>query len=259
LTLLLGLGGLAACASGADTIHLGVATTVMDHGGVPKLIHTIAGRGGVSADLLPVQPPQALHLLAAGDLDAVIVESRPDAQAYVARHPQSRLVPLWQLQLVLLGPESDPAGVKDCSLHEAFRRIASLGRPFVSLADRSGVHRREQELWVAVGHPRRAGWYREAGAGLHQAMRLARQDGAYLLTDAATAAIAAPQTGALQVLARGKDGEGLDVDLVLADGRSGQPVWRTLADALPAGVAALPEGYRPLNLPVAPAASARSR
>jgi tungstate transport system substrate-binding protein len=253
------VGILAACAPSTGTVHVGVATSVMDHGGVPALIRTIAEQGGAVADLVPLQPAQALQLLAAGDLDAALVESRTDAEAYVARHPQSRILPLWRLNLVLVGPAADPAAVRGLPLTDAFRRIAETGSPFVSWADRSGVHRREQELWVALGHPRRTGWYREAGHGHRQALSLARQHQAYLLTDAATAAVAGSQLGALTVLGHGDAAEALDVDLVLGDGRRAQPIWRTLADALPAGVAALPEGYVPVRTPAAPAASGRSR
>jgi tungstate transport system substrate-binding protein len=251
-------GGLAGCAVAADTVHVGLAVSLMDHGGVPKLVQTLSARGAATADLVPLQPAQALNLLAAGDLDAAIVESHTDAAAYVARHPKSTLVPLWRLQLVLLGPHTDPAHVTGLPLPEAFRRIATAQQPFVSLADRSGGHRREQELWVAIDQ-QRAGWYHEAGNGSRQALHLASERAAYILVDAATAAVAGPRLGALSVLARGNSTEALHVDLLLGPGRTAAPFWRTLADALPAAVTALPEGYAPLSPSAAPAASKHSR
>ncbi len=248
-----------ACAPATPGVRLAIATPVMDHGGVPTLVRTLAIRSGTEADLIPLQTPQALRLLAAGDLDGAIVDSHTEAQAYAAHHPQSRLVPLWRLQLVLIGPEADPARAAGLPLAEAFRRIEATQSPFVSLGDHGGVHRREQELWVAIGHPRRNRWYHESGNGLRQAMVQARQLGGYLLTDAATATVAASRFGALRVLTDGGVGESLDVDLLLADGRAETPFWRTLADALPAGLPVLPKGYGPLSPPDAPAASSQSR
>jgi tungstate transport system substrate-binding protein len=248
-----------ACVPTADGVRLAIATPVMDHGGVPALVRTIAARSGTAADLIALQTPQALRLLAAGDLDGAIVDSHTEAQAYAAHHPQSRLVPLWRLQLVLVGPVADPARAAGLPLGEAFRRIAATQSPFVSVGDHGGVHRREQELWVAVGHPRRSRWYHESGNGLRQAMVQARQLQAYLLTDAATATVAASRLGALRVLCDDGAGEALDVDLLLADGKAVKPFWRALADALPAGLTVLPKGYGPLNPPDAPAASSQSR
>ena len=63
-----------ACAPATPGVRLAIATPVMDHGGVPTLVRTLATRSGTEADLIPLQTPQGLRLLAAGDLDGAIVK-----------------------------------------------------------------------------------------------------------------------------------------------------------------------------------------
>lgn len=252
------VGALVGCAPAVPVVHIGVSSAIMGHGGVATIVRTLAARSAVTADLVPLPPEQALVLLARGDVDAVITDSHPDAEAAVARQPRLALVPLWRLDVVLCGPANDPAQVQGQTLPTACRRIAEAQRPFVSLADHSGVNRREQEMWVAIGHPRRAGWYREPGNGGFQALDLAREQGAYVLTDAATAATSRARLGALQVLTTGTAADAVQVDLVLGPGRREIPFWRTLADALPAAVTALPPGYGPLSPSGGSAGSGRS-
>jgi len=48
---------------------------------------------------------------------------------------------------VIVGPENDPAGIKDCATAaEAFKKIADSGSTFVSRGDDSGTNKKELQI-----------------------------------------------------------------------------------------------------------------
>jgi tungstate transport system substrate-binding protein len=88
---------------------------------------------------------------------------------------------------VIVGPESDPAGVQGMgSATEALTAIADAGAPFVSRGDNSGTHTKELNLWEAAGTEPGGDWYQETGTGMGEALNVANQQGAYTLSDRGT-------------------------------------------------------------------------
>ena len=98
---------------------------------------------------------------------------------------------------MIVGPESDPAGISELAPEEALLEVmrkgqASPGRVwFVSRGDESGTHAREKLLWEKAGFSydtvRDSGdWYLESGAGMGAVLLLADEKDAYTLTDAGT-------------------------------------------------------------------------
>ncbi|HEU5210129.1 MAG TPA: substrate-binding domain-containing protein [Longimicrobiales bacterium] len=89
---------------------------------------------------------------------------------------------------VVAGPTADPAGIRGMTdAAAAFDRIADAGARFVSRDDRSGTNLRELRLWADAGvEPPAGGRYIRAGVGMADALRIADERGAYLLTDSAT-------------------------------------------------------------------------
>ena len=58
---------------------------------------------------------------------------------------------------------------------------------YVSRADESGTHKRELELWQSSGHdPFGKPWYREAGLGMADTLKLGDELRAYTLSDRGT-------------------------------------------------------------------------
>ena len=91
---------------------------------------------------------------------------------------------------VLVGPQSDSAGVKGLSeVRSALARIAGSKSLFASRGDDSGTHKAELGLWKAAGiDPVTASgtWYREMGAGMGATLNAATAMDAYALVDRAT-------------------------------------------------------------------------
>lgn len=83
-------------------------------------------------------------------------------------------------QAALIGPRSDPAGVR--GLRDpvaAFRRIAATQSPYVA-NDNQGTQYLTEILWEAAGRPEKDPWFME-GSMKGQAIRLAEDSQAYVI------------------------------------------------------------------------------
>ena len=91
---------------------------------------------------------------------------------------------------VIVGPASDPAGVKGMDdARAALAKIAEEQAIFASRGDDSGTHKKELSLWDAAGvDPSEASgtWYRETGSGMGATLNTGVGMGAYVMTDRAT-------------------------------------------------------------------------
>jgi tungstate transport system substrate-binding protein len=88
---------------------------------------------------------------------------------------------------LLIGPASDPAKAKGDKAACALRKIAETASPFASRGDKSGTHKKEQELWKAAGmDPMGKPWLLSTGQGMGETARVASEKGAYTLIDRGT-------------------------------------------------------------------------
>src|SRR5258708_14206624 len=90
---------------------------------------------------------------------------------------------------VLVGPKTDPAGVRGADTVVALGKIFEKKAPFASRGDRSGTHAAELRLWQIAGLDPAAGkgaWYRETGSGMGPTLNIASAMKAYALADRGT-------------------------------------------------------------------------
>lgn len=102
---------------------------------------------------------------------------------------------------IIVGPESDPAGIAGLNPLDALLTIAENGISgeaiWVSRGDNSGTHSKEKSLWEETGldlenlkeeeiEGSSEPWYIEAGTGMTTTLNLANEKDAYTLTDVAT-------------------------------------------------------------------------
>jgi tungstate transport system substrate-binding protein len=92
---------------------------------------------------------------------------------------------------VIVGPESDPAGVKHLSAKEAFIKIRDSKSKFVSRGDNSGTHSKEKAIWKHAGFDyevigKETDFYVSAGSGMGATLIMASEQDASTLTDLAT-------------------------------------------------------------------------
>jgi tungstate transport system substrate-binding protein len=184
--------GLTATACGrADAptrLILATTTSVEDTGLLQQLVPAFeTGFPQYRVQYTAVGSGQALEFGRRGDADALIVHSPDDEAAFMADGYGIDRRKVMYNEFVLLGPASDPAAVRDATgIIEAFRRIATAGAAFISRGDESGTHRREQSVWEATGIEPSGSWYTEAGVGMGEALGVASERQAYILSDIAT-------------------------------------------------------------------------
>jgi tungstate transport system substrate-binding protein len=169
-------------------VVLATTTSVEDTGLLDVLIPMFAEAWPqYDVQYVAVGSGQALELGRRRDADVLITHSPADEDRFMSEGHGIDRRPLMHNTFVLAGPPLDSAGVRGVhDIAEAFRRIASTGQRFVSRGDDSGTHRKEREIWSAAGIEPAGDWYLEAGVGMADALRIASERRAYILTDNAT-------------------------------------------------------------------------
>jgi tungstate transport system substrate-binding protein len=153
---------------------------------LPQFQHTT----GIEVRVVAVGTGQAIKNAERGDADVLFVHHQPSEEQFVAQGFGVKRYEVMYNDFVLLGPPTDPAGVKRTQdIVAALKRIAAQAAPFVSRGDDSGTHKLELSLWEAAGidvKPASGSWYREAGSGMGATLNTASGLDAYTISDRAT-------------------------------------------------------------------------
>jgi len=180
---------LCALPAAAETVRMAVTTSFENSGLANVLLPEIAEDTGIEVELLVVGTGQALRLGESGDVDAVLVHSRPAEIAFVEDGHATHWREIMYNDFVLIGPSDDPAGIAGAATAaEALSQIAEASALFVSRGDDSGTHKKELALWESAGvDPEALGRsYNAVGSGMGAALNTASGLNAYILSDRAT-------------------------------------------------------------------------
>jgi tungstate transport system substrate-binding protein len=132
----------------------------------------------------------ALDMAKNGNVDLVLVHAKSLEEKFVAAGYGTERIELMYNDFVIVGPSSDPAGIKGMrQATEALQTLSKKGVTFISRGDRSGTHVAEMELWAKAGIKPSGAWYvvYEKGAeGNVPTLRYTDQKGAYTVIDRAT-------------------------------------------------------------------------
>lgn len=178
-----------ACAR-AGTVTVAATTSLQDSGLFGFLLPKYTALTGTKVEVVSRASAQAL-LVAEHDGADLVVVNEPDALTRFVeqRHGVYRRR-LMLNDFLIAGPRSDPAKVaRTRDGAAALRAIAQVRAPYVSRADNSGTHTKEQKLWARAGinpKARTGNWLRETGLGMGDTLEIADKLGAYILTDRAT-------------------------------------------------------------------------
>jgi tungstate transport system substrate-binding protein len=133
---------------------------------------------------------QALDTGRRGDADVVFVHAKPAEEKFLAEGQGVRRYPVMYNDFILVGPRSDPAGVKGTKdIVAALKAIKDKNAAFISRGDRSGTHQAELNLWQLAGvniAAEKGPWYKDIGQGMGAALNTAAATNAYLLSDRGT-------------------------------------------------------------------------
>ena len=178
-----------ACAPHREASVIVATTTSLEGSGLLQIMRTEFKRQtGIMINALVIGSGQALRMAAEGTVDITITHDPVAEQVFVARHkPEVYRQFMWN-EFVIVGPQSDPAGVsRSRSAAEAFRLIHDRRIKFLSRNDGSGTHVKELSLWRAAAvssgsNPN----YTPIGQPMAHLLRSADELQAYTLTDRAT-------------------------------------------------------------------------
>lgn len=171
----------------AEEMKLSATTSFANSGLAEVLLPEIEKDTGITVQLLIVGTGQALALGAAGDVDAVLVHSRPAEDKWLAEGNGTHRREIMYNDFVIVGPTTDPAGTSAAnSATTALASIARSGAAFVSRGDDSGTHKMELQLWKSAGIEPNGDWYRAVGQGMGAALNTAAGMNAYILADRAS-------------------------------------------------------------------------
>ena len=196
ITLVIGVAGCGASTASPlppqDRLMVATTTSLYDTGLWGYLEPKFEEEYGVEMDILSAGTGIALEYGRRGDVDIITVHSKEREEKFVAEGYGLERVPFAYNYFLIVGPETDPAGIKGMSPEDAFTELMETGNgSFVSRGDDSGTHGKEKAIWQAVGVDyetiQQAGeWYIEVGRGMGPTLLMASEKQAYTLTDMGT-------------------------------------------------------------------------
>jgi len=172
------------------TIVVASTTSTQDSGLFGHILPLFKAKSGIEVRVVAQGTGQALDTGRRGDADVLFVHAKAQEEKFVADGFGVRRYPVMYNDFVLIGPRSDPAGIKGMNdITSALQAIKAKTAPFISRGDRSGTHIAELDLWKAAGidiTKDKGPWYKEIGQGMGAALNTASASNAYLLADRGT-------------------------------------------------------------------------
>ena len=196
----------APAAADAKFITVASTTSTVDSGLFGHILPIFKAKTGIEVRVISQGTGQALDTGRRGDADVVFVHARAAEEKFVSEGHGGPRSPVMYNDFVLIGPKSDPAGVKGGKdIVAALAAIQSKALPFVSRGDKSGTHQAELALWKAANvdlAATRGSWYREIGQGMGAALNTAGGMNGYVLSDRGTW-LSFKNRGDLEILVEG--------------------------------------------------------
>ena len=172
------------------SILVASTTSTQDSGLFGHLLPMFKARTGIDVKVVAQGTGQAIDTGRRGDADVLFVHAKAAEEKFLSEGFGVRRYPVMYNDFVLVGPQSDPAGVKGSKdIVAAFKTLKEKGIVFISRGDKSGTHQAELNLWNVAGidiAKDKGPWYKEIGQGMGAALNTAAASNAYVLTDRAT-------------------------------------------------------------------------
>jgi tungstate transport system substrate-binding protein len=172
------------------SIVVASTTSTQDSGLFGHILPMFKARTGIDVKVVAQGTGQALDTGRRGDADVVFVHAKPAEEKFVAEGFGVKRYPVMYNDFILIGPKSDPAGIKGSKdITAALGAIKAKGADFISRGDKSGTHQAELNLWKVAGidiAKDKGLWYKEIGQGMGAALNTASASNAYVLADRGT-------------------------------------------------------------------------
>jgi tungstate transport system substrate-binding protein len=186
----LGLASVAPAMAQDKSIVVSSTTSTQDSGLFGYLLPLFKAKTGIEVKVVAQGTGQALDTGRRGDSDVVFVHAKAQEEKFLAEGHGVKRFPVMYNDFVLIGPKSDPAGIKGMKdVAKALVAIRDKKADFISRGDRSGTHSAELKLWKDAGvdiEKDKGPWYKAIGQGMGAALNTAGAGNAYVLSDRAT-------------------------------------------------------------------------
>jgi tungstate transport system substrate-binding protein len=190
IALAFGLGLCASADAQEKSIIVASTTSTQDTGLFDHILPIFKAKTGIVVKVVALGTGQAIDTGRRGDADVVFVHAKSAEEKFLAEGFSTKRYPVMYNDFVLIGPKSDPAGIKGTDdVAEALRTIRNKQATFISRGDNSGTHIAELNLWKAAGidiEKDKGPWYRSTGQGMGAALNTASASNAYVLADRGT-------------------------------------------------------------------------
>ena len=189
------------------SIVVASTTSTQDSGLFEYLLPIFKQKTGITVKVVAQGTGQALDTGRRGDADVVFVHAKSAEERFLAEGEGVKRFAVMYNDFVLIGPKSDPAGIKGMKdVAKAMQIIKDKQASFISRGDRSGTHIAELKLWnkdagIDIEKDKGA-WYKSIGQGMGAALNTAGASNAYVLSDRGTW-IHFKNKGDLQILVEG--------------------------------------------------------
>ncbi|EKS42071.1 extracellular solute-binding protein [Afipia broomeae] len=171
------------------SIVVASTTSTQDSGLFGYILPLFKAKTGIDVKVIAQGTGQALDTARRGDADVVFVHAKAQEEKFVSEGQGVKRFDVMYNDFVLIGPKTDPAGVKGKDIVVALKTIQEKAAPFVSRGDKSGTHSAELALWKQSGvdlETAKGPWYREIGQGMGAALNTAGAMNAYVVSDRGT-------------------------------------------------------------------------
>jgi tungstate transport system substrate-binding protein len=189
------------------SIVVSSTTSTQDSGLFGYILPLFKEKTGIDVKVIAQGTGQALDTGRRGDSDVVFVHAKSAEQKFLAEGEGVKRHPVMYNDFVLIGPKSDPAGIKGTKdVAQALKTIKDKQADFISRGDRSGTHIAELALWnkdAGIDIEKEKGpWYKSIGQGMGAALNTAGASNGYVLSDRGTW-LSFKNKGDLQILVEG--------------------------------------------------------
>lgn len=167
-------------------VYLATTTSVYDSGLLDELINAFKEESDYIILPIAVGSGEAITMGEKGIVDIILVHSPKEEDKFMAEGYGIDRRDVMYNYFVIIGPQNDPADIKDLSATDAFKAIYEKKSLFITRGDNSGTHKKEMFIWGKAGIIPQGNWYFESGQGMGETLEIANEKQAYTLTDKGT-------------------------------------------------------------------------
>lgn len=161
-------------------------TSTYDTGLLSYLNFNFEKKFGIKVKVIAVGTGQALRVAKDGNVEVLLVHHKNSELEFINQDYGLIRYDLMYNDYILLGPIND--NIKCTDIREKLIYIFSFKKKFISRGDDSGTHKKEIELWQLINknHLKFEFWYADVGQGMGNALLIANEMSAYILSDRST-------------------------------------------------------------------------